>query len=944
MAEAYHEGVLKRDFQLFERILAIDFYADLHKEESPNLEHIRNRIKWHEPLQELPVLIPDVNAYHRHFFPLYMIECLHMLGSHKYKSMNYPTKVDLVAYTTEGVYATIVFSSAEDMPFSSGDIVLLYVGALGHHVVPQTDTAMKYQSLDDELSDESVTRVSAPPDHPMFEDNIRHALGYVLSSQNKKCAVMILIMPPSYAIMDIFDNRSLDRLETLQELLQLSYSSPGLVINKDVELPAGETWYISRILSFSTALREYNALFMMEYMPLKNKLLNKYEKVKDDVPDSSEREGYLSKFNIPKKLRKSLESSFNIAQLRAIKDSLKKEGITLIQGPPGTGKTTTIMGILSAIMESDNLYNDVDSSDMDRNCYNGNAASRTPWFQDSDLSDSSMEICFDELNETESIFDLKNHRYDSYACISNKIHENPEVIRVSVGNHRNRRILICAPSNAAIDEIVKRLVRPVNGGIFNAQGEKYNPKVTRIGRNFHDDIKMYSLKYKVDRLAKLRCPPKNVNASPYLRSAIAYDILLESDIVCSTLSACGSNELSSCTNMFDTLIVDEATQAVELSTLIALCLGCRRVILVGDPCQLSATVCSNVAVSLNYDRSLFQRLQMCGYPVNLLNVQYRMDPLISRFPSMYFYKNQLKDAPNVYNRETEDWREFPLLRPTVFYALNSQQSIYETSYQNEMEADIVCQLLEIMLEVLSTEPGFQLSSLQQRIAVITTYSAQVLLLKETIAKRFTQLVLPPAEKDPQNPKVSTVPRLLIDVSSVDGFQGMEKEIVIFSAVRTSYVGSRKVIYKSIRELTPSSVLTIDQEPHDPEDEKRFHKVSEDYLRGISSGKISSYNQDVVDVSFIADRRRINVAITRAVRNLFIVGNPRFLLDHIHWHALYNHYAQCGYTFICNMNQCSLNKNYLKMWAKEYLMKNPGAYDKFLQNPYLEKFVSSLMRS
>jgi senataxin len=86
-------------------------------------------------------------------------------------------------------------------------------------------------------------------------------------------------------------------------------------------------------------------------------------------------------------------------------------------------------------------------------------------------------------------------------------------------------------------------------------------------------------------------------------------------ILCSlcTLSGSGSDIISEVKGIeFATVIIDEACQAVELSTLVPLRYGCRRCILVGDPQQLPPTVISNVAAKYLYDQSLFQRLQRCA--------------------------------------------------------------------------------------------------------------------------------------------------------------------------------------------------------------------------------------------------------------------------------------------------------------------------------------------
>jgi senataxin len=59
-------------------------------------------------------------------------------------------------------------------------------------------------------------------------------------------------------------------------------------------------------------------------------------------------------FDIPENLDLELKKRYNTSQYIAIKESLKKEGITLVQGPPGTGKTTTILGVLSVLLSSKN--------------------------------------------------------------------------------------------------------------------------------------------------------------------------------------------------------------------------------------------------------------------------------------------------------------------------------------------------------------------------------------------------------------------------------------------------------------------------------------------------------------------------------------------------------------------------------------------------------------
>ncbi|KAF8821446.1 Rna-directed Rna polymerase, partial [Cardiosporidium cionae] len=155
------------------------------------------------------------------------------------------------------------------------------------------------------------------------------------------------------------------------------------------------------------------------------------------------------------------------------------------------------------------------------------------------------------------------------------------------------RILVCAPSNAGIDEILKRLTLSPKegGGIFDETGKHFSPSIIRVGPNIHPDLAQYSLEYKASQRMKVKQSQRNED-----RVGIKHALLKESQVVCATQSVCGSRDMVSFHGGFDTVVIDEASQGVELSTLIPLRLGCQRLILVGDPRQLSATVISKTAI------------------------------------------------------------------------------------------------------------------------------------------------------------------------------------------------------------------------------------------------------------------------------------------------------------------------------------------------------------
>ncbi|XP_021806166.1 probable helicase senataxin, partial [Prunus avium] len=101
-------------------------------------------------------------------------------------------------------------------------------------------------------------------------------------------------------------------------------------------------------------------------------------------------------------------------------------------------------------------------------------------------------------------------------------------------------------------------------------------------------------------------------------------------------------------------VIDEAAQLKECESTITLQLpGVKHAVLVGDECQLPATVKSNVSNEAGFSRSLFERLSSMGHSKHLLNMQYRMHPSISFFPNSNFYNNQILDAPIVKKRSHE---------------------------------------------------------------------------------------------------------------------------------------------------------------------------------------------------------------------------------------------------------------------------------------------------
>eukprot|EP00978_Attheya_sp_CCMP212_P033263 scaffold133473_cov53-Attheya_sp.AAC.2 len=270
--------------------------------------------------------------------------------------------------------------------------------------------------------------------------------------------------------------------------------------------------------------------------------------------------------------------------------------------------------------------------------------------------------------------------------------------------------------------------------------------------------------------------------------------LKNAQVVCCTCIGSGGDILDSMT--FERVLVDEATQATEPAVLVPITRGCRQLVLVGDHCQLPPTVLSTRAEEEGLGVPLFSRMVACGVPPFMLDTQYRMHPGIAMFPSDLFYGGKLNNG--VSPPERRPLAGFPWPReefPVAFVPVNHGVELDDgVSKLNEAEAAAACDAVAALLAGGQCTVG--------DIAVVTPYAAQVRLIRR-LTRKLTQNRGPP----------------FVEVSSTDGFQGREKEAVIFSAVRSNDYGA---------------------------------------------------------VGFVSDWRRVNVSFTRARRALIVIGNDQTL--------------------------------------------------------------------
>ncbi|OVA19410.1 AAA+ ATPase domain [Macleaya cordata] len=387
---------------------------------------------------------------------------------------------------------------------------------------------------------------------------------------------------------------------------------------------------------------------------------------------------------------------------------------------------------------------------------------------------------------------------------------------------RGSKILACAASNIAVDNIVERLVPHRVKLVRVGHPARLLPQVLEsaldaqvlrgdnsgLANDIRKEMKVLNgklLKTK-DRNTKrdIRKELKTLSKEERKRQQLAVtDVIKNADVVLTTLTGAVTRKLES--TSFDLVIIDEAAQALEIACWIALLKG-TRCLLAGDHLQLPPTIQSVEAERKGLGRTLFERLaDLYGDDaMAMLTVQYRMHELIMEWSSKELYESKIKAHPSVAGHmlyDLEDVKkssstESTLLLIDIAGCDMEEKKDEEDSTMNEGEADVAIAHAKRLIE-----SGVRSSD----IGIITPYAAQVVLLKMIRSK---------------DDKLKE-----LEISTVDGFQGREKEAIIISMVRSN-----------------------------------------------------SKNE----VGFLSDRRRMNVAVTRARRQCCLicdtetVSSDRFL--------------------------------------------------------------------
>ncbi|KAG2645482.1 hypothetical protein PVAP13_2KG426600 [Panicum virgatum] len=332
------------------------------------------------------------------------------------------------------------------------------------------------------------------------------------------------------------------------------------------------------------------------------------------------------------------------------------------------------------------------------------------------------------------------------------------------------QVLVCAPSNVAVDQLAEKIsstgLKVVR--LCAKSREAVSSPVEHLTLHYqvrHLDTSEKSELHKLQQLKDEQGELSSSDEKKYksLKRATEREILQSADVICCTCVGAGDPRLSNF--RFRQVLIDESTQATEPECLIPLVLGVKQVVLVGDHCQLGPVIMCKKAARAGLAQSLFERLVILGVKPFRLQVQYRMHPCLSEFPSNCFYEGTLQNGVTVNERQSSGI-DFPWPvpnRPMFFYVQMGQEEISAsgTSYLNRTEAANVEKIVTTFLRsgVVPSQIGVITPYEGQR-AYIVNYMSRNGSLRQQLYKE-------------------------IEVASVDSFQGREKDYIILSCVRSN---------------------------------------------------------------------------------------------------------------------------------------------------------------
>jgi len=464
------------------------------------------------------------------------------------------------------------------------------------------------------------------------------------------------------------------------------------------------------------------------------------------------------------------QTSLNPTQHQAVSLALGSDAF-LIHGPPGTGKTSTLIELILQLVKSGKKV----------------------------LATADSNTAVDNMLQRLAKFDLNLVRVGHPARILYELEE----FSIHAKYEKSLEAQAIKKGWEEVGVLVKKRDNYSKPTPARTRGMSFDRILTLEKKGTPQrGLSLATIKSMAEWIRINRKIESLVNSLKQKEEKVYKNILKEADVVLSTNAMVMSELLKK--EFFDVAVIDEGSQQMIPSTLIPI-MHASSFTIAGDHKQLPPTV---VSEEKELKLSLFEKL-IPTLPSSMLKIQYRMNEKIMNFSNYQFYEGQLVADESVKDQTLKDlnlkppskYKEILDYEPVVFVDVEGEEILKERSksYENLKEADLIKELTLELLKMGANDIG-----------IITPYNAQVKLIKKLLSVEE------------------------VEVKSVDGFQGREKEIILISFVRSG--------------------------------EK---------------------------IGFLKDLRRLNVALTRAKRKLICVGNSKTLSTHPVYEAFLTYVKENG---------------------------------------------------
>jgi ATP-dependent RNA/DNA helicase IGHMBP2 len=460
----------------------------------------------------------------------------------------------------------------------------------------------------------------------------------------------------------------------------------------------------------------------------------------------------------------------NTSQNQAVDKILSANELAIIHGPPGTGKTTTLVQAIKALIKQENKKILVVAP-----------------------SNTAVDLLSEKLHE-----------------------EGLNVLRVGNPARVTERLMALTLDAKMTDHPMIK-----NAKTLKKQANEYKNMAHKYKRSFGKSERDQR-KALFDEAHKIMKEVENTE------QYIIDDLVAKAQVITATLV--GSNHYTVRNVKFQTVVIDEAGQALEPACWIPI-LKAQKVVLAGDHCQLSPTIKSPITprggilnetyspfggLGVGLSLTLLEKcIELHPEAVTLLEEQYRMNEQIMAHSSKIFYQNKLKAHHSVAKHLL-----FESDSPLAFIdtaGCSFDEKLEGTSSTNPDEAAFLVKHLSSFVEELKKK--FSINHFPS-IAIVSPYKQQIKILKEQI------------EYSPELQEVL----VNISVNTIDSFQGQERDIVYISLTRSNAEGT---------------------------------------------------------IGFLSDIRRMNVAMTRARKKLVVIGDSATMASSDFYEEFINYTQETG---------------------------------------------------